>query len=497
MDNTLYDVLVVGGGINGCGIANHASQAGLKVMLIEAADLAGATSSASSKLIHGGLRYLEQREFRLVRKALGEREVLLKMAPHLVWPLKFVLPHHDGLRPGWLIRLGLFLYDHLGGREVLPGSYGLRLRRHPFGEPLQRAFRRGFVYADCWVDDARLVVANAQQCREQGGEVRTHTRMLSARRTGPHWEVDIENPDGSTATLTARALVNAAGPWVERVLKQGLRLGARDSVKMVKGSHIVVPALHDGSQAYILQHRDGRIAFVLPYEQGYSLIGTTDVVFEGDPRSASCSDEEVAYLCALVGEYFAKPPTPADVLWRYAGVRPLYDDQSDDPSAVTRDHVLRLDRDGAPVLSVFGGKLTTYRQLALEAMDLLRPSFAAMREPLVPPKPLPGGDLPHADFDAFLAQLAPRYAWLDPALLRRLARQYGSRVETLLNGYQQLSDLGRHFGAGLYEAEVRYLQREEWARDADDILWRRTKRGLHMSAAQRAEFAAWLQGSQP
>lgn len=492
MHTNHYDLLVVGGGINGTGIANHATQAGLKVLLVEQADLAGATSSASSKLIHGGLRYLEHNEFRLVREALSEREVLLRMAPHLVWPLSFVLPHHQGLRPSWLIRIGLFLYDHLGGRKKLPGSYGVALRRHPFGEPLKPEFHRGFVYADCWADDARLVVANAQQCRELGGEVRTHTRMVAARREGEFWYADIVGEDGETETVRAKALVNAGGPWVESVLKQSLKLGARDSVKLVKGSHIVVPALHDGSQAYILQHQDGRIAFVLPYEQGYSLIGTTDVVYQGDPRDVKCSDEEVAYLCDLVGEYFANPPTPADVVWRYAGVRPLYDDNSDNPSAVTRDYVLRLDREGAPVLSVFGGKLTTYRQLALQAMADLKPFFPDMRSDFESPPPLPGGDMRDGDFDGFLREMQSRYGWLDQAVLRRLVRQYGRRAEQVLHGAGDESALGRHFGAGLYEAEVRYLRQEEWAREADDILWRRTKRGLHMSVAERAGLADWL-----
>jgi glycerol-3-phosphate dehydrogenase len=497
MEPKPYDLLVIGGGINGAGIANHATQAGLKVLLVEAGDLAGATSSNSSKLIHGGLRYLEHNEFRLVREALSEREVLLKMAPHLVWPLSFVLPHHAGLRPSWLIRIGLFLYDHLGGREKLPGSFGIRLHRHPYGAPLKAEFRKGFVYADCWADDARLVVANAQQCREGGGEVRTHTRLIAAQRQGKHWRADIENADGTTETIHALALANAAGPWVEAVLKQGLHLGARDSVKLIKGSHIVVPALHDGPQAYILQHRDGRIAFVLPYEQGYSLIGTTDVVYQGDPRAVACADEEVAYLCDLVGEYFAKPPKPADVVWRYAGVRPLYNDQSDNPSAVTRDYVLRLDHHGPPVLSVFGGKLTTYRQLALQAMADLRPFFPDMRPPTSPPSPLPGGDLPNADFDSYLAELSPHYSWLDTTVLHRLARQYGSKVPQVLGEAKSVIALGRHFGAGLYEAEVRYLLREEWVRDADDILWRRTKRGLHMSTAEREGLAEWLAEQRP
>lgn len=486
-----YDLLVVGGGINGTGIASHASQAGLKVLLLEQGDLAGATSSASSKLIHGGLRYLEQREFRLVRESLSEREVLLSMAPHLVWPLAFVLPHHDGLRPAWLIRLGLFLYDHLGGRERLPASYGINLRRHPWGGPIKPSFKRGFVYADCWADDARLVVANAMQCRELGGTVRTRTRMLEAHREGRQWRVTVQTPDGGTTTVYARALVNAAGPWVERVLKGGLRLGARDSVKLVKGSHIVVPALHDGPQAFILQHRDGRIAFVLPYEQGYSLIGTTDVVHHGEPGEVACSDEEVSYLCQLVGEYFERPPQPSEVLWRYAGVRPLYDDQSDNPSAITRDYTLRLDQGGAPVLSVFGGKLTTYRQLARHALQHLKPYFERMQLP-AQSAVLPGGVMPAADFEAFYQEACVRYGGLPASLVYRLARQFGDRLVLVLGAANSVAELGRHFGAELYECEVRYLMREEWAQTADDILWRRTKRGLHMTAPERQGLADWL-----
>ncbi|MBV8467602.1 MAG: glycerol-3-phosphate dehydrogenase, partial [Burkholderiales bacterium] len=453
---------------------------------------AGATSSASSKLIHGGLRYLEHREFRLVREALSEREVLLAMAPHLVRPLSFVLPHHAGLRPVWLIRLGLFLYDHLGGREHLPASFGVALRKHRYGNPLKERYKRGFVYADCSVDDARLVIANAQQCREKGGDIRTQTRFVEARRDGKQWYATIQNDRGETEAVSARMLVNAAGPWVERVLKEGLQLGARDSVKLVKGSHIVVPALHDGEQAYILQHQDGRVVFVIPYEGKYSLIGTTDIVHEGGPGEVACSDEEVQYLCDLVADYFQIPPRPQDVVWRYAGIRPLYDDQAEDPSSVTRDYVLRLDSEGAPVLSVFGGKLTTYRQLALHAMQLISPFFNAVRPAISPPLVLPGGEIAYVDFAAFVAAHAQRYPWLGRAQLLRLARQYGDRLPRVLGQARSEKELGQHFGAGLFELEVRYLMREEWARTADDVLWRRTKRGLHMSAAERESLAAWM-----
>lgn len=491
MKTNLYDLLVVGGGINGAGIANHAAQGGLRVLLVEQGDLAGATSSASSKLIHGGLRYLEHREFRLVRESLTEREVLLGMAPHLVWPLTFVLPHHAGLRPAWLIRIGLFMYDHLGGRQRLAGSSGIKLSRHDWGKPLKKAFRRGFRYSDCWADDARLVVANAMQCHELGGTIRTRTRLIAAHREEGLWRIELEGPQAGPETVYAKAIANAAGPWVEQVLKGSLQLGARDSVKLVKGSHIVVPALHDGPQAYILQHRDGRIAFVLPYEGRFSLIGTTDIVHTGAPGDVHCSDAEVEYLCQLVGEYFAIAPKPSDVVWRYAGVRPLYDDQSNNPSAITRDYTLRLESDGAPVLSVFGGKLTTYRQLARHAMQYLQPYFADFKLADAPAV-LPGGDMVDADFDNFLTEVIQRYPRLDPTLLHRLARQFGARLHSVLAGVERPDQLGQHFGAGLYEREVRYLQQAEWAQTADDILWRRTKRGLHMTESERGALAAWL-----
>ncbi|WP_269531432.1 glycerol-3-phosphate dehydrogenase [Chitinimonas sp. BJYL2] len=491
METNHYDLIIIGGGINGAGIANHAAQGGLRVLLLEQGDLAGATSSASSKLIHGGLRYLEHKEFRLVREALAEREVLLRMAPHLVWPLSFVLPHHAGLRPAWLIRMGLFLYDHLGGRDRLPSSYSIRLGKHAWGRPLKPAFRKGFVYADCWADDARLVVANAMQCRELGGTIRTRTRLRSARREGREWRVQIESSTHQQETLYARAIVNAAGPWAERVLREGLGLGARDSVKLVKGSHIVVPALHDGPQAFILQHQDGRIVFVLPYEGRFSLIGTTDIVHTGAPGEVACTDEEVTYLCNLVAEYFEQPPTPADVVWRYSGVRPLYDDRRGNPSAITRDYVLRLDREGAPVLSVFGGKLTTYRQLARHAMAQLQPYFERFQLH-DPPPPLAGGAIPYANFPAFLAEQRGRYPDLPEELVTRLAHQFGDRIGKVLGVALTVADLGRHFGATLYESEVRYLQQEEWARAPDDILWRRTKQGLHMSETEREAFALWF-----
>lgn len=483
------DVLVIGGGINGVGIANHAAQAGLKVWLVEQGDLAGATSSASSKLIHGGLRYLEQYAFRLVRESLAEREVLLGMAPHIIWPLQFILPHHQALRPAWLIRAGLFLYDHLGGRRRLPGSRLCSLRGNAFGAPLKPQFARGFSYADCWVDDARLVVANAQQAHSLGATIQTRTRLELAKPNDGGWLATLrDTTTGSWHTVQARALVNAAGPWAERVLGQQLGKQTRDAVRMVKGSHIVVPRLHAGDHAYILQHHDGRIAFVLPYEDAFSLIGTTDVPFDGDPANVHISADEVNYLCALVSEYFATPVTAADVCWSYAGVRPLYDDRSDSPSAVTRDYVLRVDKNGPPLLSVFGGKLTTYRQLALHALAELAPLLGVSASLPHPPTHLPGGELAASDWPT----LASAYPWLPPQLGQRLLRTYGAKLHQLLGASSALPDLGQDFGAGLYEREVRYLVQHEWAMQADDVLWRRTKRGVHMTELERDAFAAWF-----
>lgn len=486
-----YDLLVVGGGINGVGIANHAAQAGLQVLLVEQGDLGGATSSASSKLIHGGLRYLEQYEFRLVRESLAEREVLMDMAPHLIWPLQFILPHHDALRSPTMIRLGLFLYDHLGRRKQLPDSKGLDLRRDPVGAPLQPRFERGFAYADCWVDDARLVVANAQQAHEHGAHIQTRTRLDSARREGFVWVAELALRGGVAQTVQARALVNAAGPWVEHVLRQRLGSGTRGAIRLVKGSHIVVPRLHEGPQAYILQHPDRRVIFVLPYEGAFSLVGTTEAAFSGNPAKVEISPEEVHYLCEAVNGYFAKSITPQDVVWSYAGVRPLYDDHAEDLSTTTRDYVLRMERRKVPLLSVFGGKLTTYRQVARHVLEELGPMLGARPLP-DPPLPLPGGEMPNANFEAFLTCMGWKYPWLPEALRLRLARNYGSRMERLLAGAHGLQDLGDDLGAGLYGREVHYLVENEWAKDASDVLWRRTKRGLHMNDRQRRLFATWF-----
>lgn len=499
-DEDRYDLLVVGGGINGAGIARDAAGRGLRVLLCEQDDLANHASSASTKLVHGGLRYLEYYEFGLVRKALREREVLLGIAPHIIWPLRFVMPHNRSLRPAWMIRLGLFLYDHLGGREKLPASRGIRLSEHMAGIPLRTSLTRGFVYSDCWVQDARLVVLNAMDAAERGATVLTRTRAVAAER-GPHgWLVRLRARSGGVErSVQARALVNAAGPWVSRFLGSAAGVPARRDVQLVKGSHIVVPRLFEHDHAYVFQNPDGRIVFAIPYERDFTLIGTTDVLYEGDPAAASAaSGEEIGYLCESVNRYFHQPVRPVDVIWSYAGVRALYDeDEVANAAAVSRDYLLELDADGPPLLSVFGGKITTYRTLAREAVARLRPALGCDGGDWTGTEPLPGGDMPRADFDAYLTTVRRRHPWLPERLAWRLARNYGTRVEKLLDGAESLAALGEHFGADLYEAELRYLVAHEWAVTAEDVLWRRSKLGLHLNAAARARVAAWLKEPVP
>jgi glycerol-3-phosphate dehydrogenase len=487
METRSYDLLVIGGGINGAGIARDAAGRGLSVLLVEKDDLGAHTSSASTKLIHGGLRYLEHYEFRLVGEALAEREVLLRVAPHLIEPLSFVLPHEPHLRPAWMIRAGLFLYDRLGGRMTLPKSVSVRLDGTRYGAGLKPRFRKGFVYADARVDDARLVVCNAIDARARGADVRVHTALTAARRDNGVWRATLAEATGAISEVTARALVNAAGPWVRDVLGELAGVPITAGVRHVKGSHIVVPRVHDQPHAYILQNADNRIVFVIPYQDRYSLIGTTDVPVEHYAQPA-ISDEETYYLLTLANTYLERPLAASDVVWSYSGVRPLYDDGTSDPSAITRDYVLQLEaaRDTAnaplaPVLSIFGGKITTYRKLAEAALAELRPFFPAMRASWTHATPLPGGDLPNGDREAWVTELQQRYAALPGELLRGLAHRHGTRALTVLGDAQTLADLGTDFGAGLTERELRYLQRDEWASTAEDILWRRTKCGLSMT----------------
>ncbi|HKM64665.1 MAG TPA: glycerol-3-phosphate dehydrogenase [Acidisphaera sp.] len=478
------DLLIVGGGVNGAGIARDAAGRGLSVALVEQHDLAAHTSSASTKLIHGGLRYLEYYEFRLVREALIERERLLAIAPHIIWPLEFVLPHEPHLRPAWMIRAGLFLYDHLGPRKRLPASRGVSFATHPAGQVLRPEFRRGFTYADCWVQDARLVVLNAMDAAERGASIRTRTKLLSARADGGLWRAETE-----AGPIAARALVNAAGPWVEQVLRTQLGRNSGKSVRLVKGSHIVVPRLHDGDFAFILQNPDGRIDFVIPYEHDFSLVGTTDIPFDGDPGVVGISAEETAYLCDSVNRYLRRPISPADVIWSYSGVRPLFDDQASDAKAVTRDYVLDLERAPGtpPLLSVYGGKITTYRRLAEQALEKLLP---ALGRPVGPSwtatKPLPGGDF--ADFDVYLREFCARHPALALDTARRLVRAYGTRAERFAG-----PDMGADLGGGLTEAEVDYLVAAEWARTPEDVLWRRSKLGLHVRPATASRLADHLE----
>jgi glycerol-3-phosphate dehydrogenase len=488
------DLLVIGGGVNGCGIARDAAGRGLKVVVCEQGDLAGATSSASSKLIHGGLRYLEYYEFRLVREALAEREVLLRAAPHIIWPLRFVLPHHKGLRPAWMLRLGLFLYDHLGARKLLPPTRAVAFAKDPTGAPLNDSFRRGFEYSDCWVDDARLTALLALDAHERSARILTRTRLVSAVREGNLWRAELAHADGRVETVRARALVNAAGPWVAQVAKACGLDTTRSAVRLIKGSHIVVPKLYDGPQCYTLQSADGRVVFTIPYETDFTLIGTTDIPYDGDPAKVAITAEEVAYLCDVLSGYFRKAVAPADVVRAYAGVRPLHDDGQEDASAVTRDYVFDLDGGGetAPILSIYGGKITTFRRLAEHALADLGKALPLPGKAWTASGALPGGDIPNADFDGFRARMAARWPWLEPSVLTRLCRAYGTRVETVLADAASPADLGPDLGGGLTGREVDYLRAHEWALTAEDVLWRRSKLGLHMTEAQREGVAAYM-----
>ncbi len=503
-DSDVLDLFVVGGGINGAGIACDATGRGLKVGLCEQDDFARHTSSASSKLIHGGLRYLEHYEFRLVREALKEREVLLAKMAHIAWPMRFVLPHEPHLRPRWMLRLGLFLYDHLDWHMRLPKTESVDLRTSPYGAGLKPDFARGFAYSDGWVDDARLVILNLRSAHNRGARVFARHRCVSARREdspggGRFWRIEIEDVAGDRRVeVRARGLVNAAGPWVKDWLDGVARVATRKRVRLIKGSHIVVPKLHDGDHAFMLQNSDQRIVFVIPYQRDFSLIGTTDIALPDGhaPGAVTIDPAEVTYLCDLANHYMARKIGPSDVLWSYAGVRPLFDDGSNDPSAVTRDYVLEIDgaHDEAPLLSVFGGKITTYRKLAEHALEDLRGWYPTMGGAWTACEPLPDGDMPHADFDAFVEGLYQAFRGLPEVYLHRLARRHGTGTADVLGDAKELADLGRHFGGDLHEREVEHLIAREWARDADDVLWRRTKEGLHMTAVQRDAFADWMRG---
>jgi glycerol-3-phosphate dehydrogenase len=489
-----FDLAVIGGGINGVGIARDAAGRGLRVLLVEQNDLASGTSSASTKLIHGGLRYLEHGALRLVREALIEREVLLCMAPHTIRPMRFVLPYHTALRSRWLLRLGLFIYDHLGGRKILPATTTVDLTQGPIGLPLRRRYTTGFEYSDCWVDDARLVALNAVDAAERGAVVRTRTRCSRADREGQHWRLAL-NARGRHEAVTASVLVNAAGPWVGLTSETVLRLPGAAKVRLVKGSHIVVRKLFEHDRAYLFQNADGRVVFAIPYEDEFTLIGTTDIDYRGDPTAPTASAEEITYLCRLASGYFREPVHPEQVVWSYSGVRPLYDDGHAKAKDATRDYVLALDAPygEAPVLTVYGGKITTYRRLAEEAMARLGRYFAPSR-PWTSGAPLPGGDFPCNGVPAKIAEARARWPFLSETQAQRLVHAYGTRIDRVLGDAANADALGAAFGHGLTERELRYLMRHEWAETAEDVLWRRSKLGLHLSADEQAGVARFMDG---
>jgi glycerol-3-phosphate dehydrogenase len=494
-----YDLAIIGGGINGCGIARDAAGRGLSVFLCEMGDLGSGTSSRSTKLIHGGLRYLEHFDFRLVREALTEREVLWAIAPHIVHPMRFVLPHQEGLRPAWMLRVGLFLYDHLGGREQLPGTRILDLRTDQVGEPLKSGcFKTGFEYSDCWVDDARLVIINARDAADRGAVIRTRTRAVAASRAGDHWQMTVEDAGaGRKEIIAARALVNAAGPWVAMVAKAACGLEAAGSVRLVQGSHIVIRKLFEHDRAYIFQHFDGRVVFAIPYEGDFTLIGTTDRDYAGDPGRVSATEEEIAYLCDTVNGFFARTITRDDVVWTYSGVRPLYDDGASEAKAASREYVLDVQdyAGAAPLLSVIGGKITTYRRLAEAALERLAPYLperSGLSAGWTGEKSLPGGDFAAQELALLAQRVARSYPFLDSRHVERLVRAYGTRTWALLGSAKKAGDLGHDFGATLTEAELRYLVAQEWARTAEDVAWRRSKLGLRLSSKEIDWLETWL-----
>ncbi len=488
----MYDLAIIGGGINGVGIARDAAGRGRKVLLVERDDLASHTSSASTKLVHGGLRYLEHYEFNLVRKALKEREVLLRNAPHIIRPMRFVLPVDEGMRPAWFLRLGLFLYDHLGSRKILPGTRSLDLRKDSRGNVLQKRLRKGFAYSDCWVEDARLVSLTARDAARRGADIRTRTECVGLERGKDHWSLDIMS-GGTTVREHARVLINAAGPWVDPVTALYDRSSNATKLRLVKGSHIVIARKFEGEHSYIFQNKDGRIIFAIPYEGDHTLIGTTDQPWSYDEGPAKISDGEIDYLCAAASEYFIDPVTREDVQWTYSGVRPLFDDKSQSASQVTRDYVFDYnDQGGAPVLSVFGGKITTYRVLALQAMKTLKHVLHVNSDDWTKNEPLPGGDFAVDNFDMLVAKYHGRWGFLGKSVVARLVRAYGTDVAKMLAGVKDIADLGLSFGAGLYEIELKWLIACEFAQTAEDVLWRRSKLGLHMSEAEKSKVNDWF-----
>lgn len=491
----MYDIAIIGGGINGCGIARDAAGRGYSVVLLEKGDLAGGTSSGSTKLIHGGLRYLEHFEFRLVREALKEREVLLSIAPHIIRPMRFLLPHHRGMRPAWFLRLGLFLYDHLARRNTLPGTTTVDLSRAEAGRPLKPDFTKAFAYSDCWVDDARLVVLNAQDARDRGADIRTRTQCLLAERGDENWTLTVrDNRTGNVSTLNSRMIVNAAGPWVDTVLGNVFRRNSAQNVRLVQGSHIVVPKIFDHDDAYIFQNDDGRVLFAIPYENDFTLIGTTDREYQGDPDKVEITDEEIDYICQVAGSYFVRPINRDSIIWHYSALRPLFDDGASRAQEATRDYVLKTDGEPglAPVVNIFGGKITTYRQLAEAVVHQVDKALDGRTRSWTATAALPGGDAMADGAGKLAADLRASHPFLNNDTAIRLARSYGTLAQKILGDAGSAKDLGADFGAGLTEREVEYLQSHEWAETAEDILWRRSKLGLYLDDNQQNALRDWL-----
>ncbi|MCY6379857.1 glycerol-3-phosphate dehydrogenase [Hoeflea prorocentri] len=499
-ENDFYDIVVIGGGINGCGIARDAVGRGFSVLLAEKEDLASGTSSASTKLVHGGLRYLEHYEFRLVREALMEREVLWKMAPHIIWPMRFVLPHHEGLRPAWLLRLGLFLYDHLGGRKLLPATKVLDMKTDPAAKPLKPMFSKAFEYSDCWVNDARLVALNARDAADRGAEIKTRTEVTSARRIGDAWTIVLRDGlSGNTHEVRAGLLINAAGPWVDKTLQQTVGENNARNVRLVQGSHIVIRRKFEDPRAFFFQNKDERIIFAIPYEDEFTLIGTTDHDFEGDPGKAAITEAEITYLCEAASEYFTEPVRRDDVVWTYSGVRPLYDDGASAAQEATRDYVLVEDggENEPRLINIFGGKITTYRRLSEAVLEKIERILGRRGQSWTADAPLPGGDFDVAGFDGQVQALKDSHPFLEIGHVRRLVRRYGTIAGQIVGNARSYNDLGKHFGADLYAAEVDYLVANEWAVSGEDVAWRRTKSGLKMTEEQLSELSAYLDASKP
>ncbi len=494
-EGSSYDVVVIGGGINGCGVARDAAGRGYSVCLCEAGDLANGTSSASTKLVHGGLRYLEHFEFGLVRKALKEREVLWRMAPHIIWPLRFVLPHHRGLRPAWLLRLGLFIYDSIGGRKLLPATRVLDLTKDEAGKALRADYAKAFEYSDCWVDDARLVVLNARDAAEKGARVMTRSKVVAARREDGIWSIDIrDRRNGRVSTVKARYLVNAAGPWVDDVLQTALGDNNARNVRLVRGSHIVVDRLFEHDRCYIFQNADDRIIFAIPYEGRYTLIGTTDQDHTHGLDRIEATPDEVSYLCEAANEYFSVKLTPADVVWTYSGVRPLYNDNATKAQEATRDYVITTDGDAGPgqLLNILGGKITTYRTLAEEVVETIEAALGEKRAAWTAESTLPGGDFDPLEFGDLVERFKARFGFLGDGRLTRLLHSYGTKAEHILGDARSADDLGIQFGDDLTQAEVDYLMAHEWAEEPDDILFRRGKTGIGMPREHVEALAQYM-----